>query len=63
MFVLLNRRMGLVGPYFIDEVDENGNKNLGSAKYIRLLREKVIPDLKQRASWNITANSLKPNYN
>ena len=51
MFVLVHAQAGVIGPYFIDEVDcqeDNNRKTLTSRRYIALLRDKVIPELKRR---------------
>lgn len=49
MFVLIHARIGLLGPYFIDEVNYQDGRtkpaSLNSKKYIILLRDKVFPDL------------------
>lgn len=53
VFCLLNSRVGVIGPYFIDDIhfigtDRSRAHCLTSEKYIRLLRERVFPELRRR---------------
>lgn len=50
-FILLHSKAGAIGPYFIDDIpfegtDRSKANNLTSTKYVKLLSEKVIPDLR-----------------
>lgn len=47
VFIALNCKFGLVGPYFIEEIDPS-NPTLNSERYQKLLSVQVIPDIKSK---------------
>lgn len=51
MFIVLNRKLGLLWPYFIDEVNGDRDRYQGSRIYIKLPEEKVLPDLRNKAKF------------
>lgn len=52
VFVLVHARAGIIGPYFADDFRDWSNPSdrstLDSAKYITMLRTKVVPELRRR---------------
>ena len=50
MFVLVHSRIGVVGPYFIEDIDcpEDARKTLTATRYVALLRDTVVPELRNR---------------
>lgn len=49
VFVLLHSKIGVVGPYFVDEIfdERDPRATLTSANYIALLSRHVLPELKR----------------
>lgn len=50
IFVLIHSRIGVVGPYFIDEIEDQTDcrETLTTSRYISMLQDQVIPELKRK---------------
>ena len=50
VFCLLHSKVGVIGPYFIDEIECPGEdkSTLNKERYVWLLKHEVIPELKRR---------------
>lgn len=50
LFVLVHSKIDVIGPYFVDEIQdpEDLRTTLTTSRYITLLRDTVIPELKAK---------------